>query len=26
VPLDKWFGSLHDGSDEAHAAMRKQRS
>jgi len=26
VPLDKWFGSLHDGSDEAHAAMRKRRS
>jgi hypothetical protein len=26
VPLDKWFGSLHDGSDEAHAAMRKRKS
>ena len=22
VPLDKWFGSFHDGSREAHAAMR----
>lgn len=22
VPLDKWFGSFHDGTDEAHAAMR----
>ncbi|MCZ8105070.1 MAG: sterol desaturase family protein [Burkholderiales bacterium] len=25
VPMDKWFGSLHDGSDEAHAAMRNRR-
>ena len=22
VPLDKWFGSFHDGSPEAHQAMR----
>ncbi len=22
VPLDKWFGSFHDGSPEAHEAMR----
>ncbi len=26
VPLDKWFGSFHDGTDEAHAAMRKKPS
>ncbi len=27
VPFDKWFGSFHDGSDEAHQAMReKQRA
>lgn len=26
VPLDKWFGSLHDGSDAAHAAMRKKKT
>ena len=26
VPLDKWFGSFHDGSDDAHAAMRKRRN
>lgn len=25
VPLDKWFGSFHDGSDEAHAAMVAKR-
>ena len=25
VPLDKWFGSFHDGSPEAHAAMRGRR-
>jgi sterol desaturase/sphingolipid hydroxylase (fatty acid hydroxylase superfamily) len=25
VPLDKWFGSFHDGSPEAHAAMLEQR-
>ena len=26
VPLDKWFGSFHDGSPEAHAAMRARRT
>ena len=29
VPLDKWFGSFHDGSEEAHMTMmarRKSRS
>lgn len=25
VPLDKWFGSFHDGSPEAHAAMMARR-
>ena len=25
VPLDKWFGSFHDGSPEAHAAMVERR-
>ena len=25
VPLDKWFGSFHDGSPEAHAAMQARR-
>ena len=25
VPLDKWFGSFHDGSDEAHEAMLERR-
>jgi sterol desaturase/sphingolipid hydroxylase (fatty acid hydroxylase superfamily) len=25
VPLDKWFGSFHDGSPEAHAAMMEKR-
>ena len=25
VPLDKWFGSFHDGSAEAHAAMLEKR-
>jgi sterol desaturase/sphingolipid hydroxylase (fatty acid hydroxylase superfamily) len=24
VPLDKWFGTLHDGSDEAHAVMNRR--
>ena len=24
-PLDKWFGTFHDGSPEAHAAMREKR-
>ena len=26
VPLDKWFGSFHDGSPEAHQAMLDRRS
>jgi sterol desaturase/sphingolipid hydroxylase (fatty acid hydroxylase superfamily) len=25
IPLDKWFGSFHDGSPEADAAMRRRR-
>lgn len=25
VPWDKWFGSFHDGTDEAHARMKAQR-
>jgi sterol desaturase/sphingolipid hydroxylase (fatty acid hydroxylase superfamily) len=25
VPLDKWFGSYHDGSDEAHEEMLRLR-
>lgn len=25
VPCDQWFGSFHDGSEEAHARMMKQR-
>ncbi len=25
VPFDKWFGSYHDGSPEAHAEMLKKR-
>ena len=25
VPLDKWFGSLHDGTPESHAIMRAKR-
>jgi sterol desaturase/sphingolipid hydroxylase (fatty acid hydroxylase superfamily) len=24
VPIDKWFGTFHDGSDEAHEAMNKR--
>jgi sterol desaturase/sphingolipid hydroxylase (fatty acid hydroxylase superfamily) len=24
VPLDKWFGTFYDGSDEAHAALKKR--
>ena len=24
-PLDKWFGSFHDGSPEADAVMRRRR-
>ena len=26
VPLDRWFGSFHDGSDEAQAAMQMRRA
>ena len=26
VPLDKWFGSFHDGSPEAHKAMRQAQA
>jgi sterol desaturase/sphingolipid hydroxylase (fatty acid hydroxylase superfamily) len=26
VPLDQWFGSFHDGSPKAHAAMLARRS
>lgn len=25
VPLDKWFGSFHDGTSEAHEAMKARR-
>ena len=25
VPWDKWFGSFHDGTDEAHAALAERR-
>ena len=25
VPLDKWFGSFHDGTAEAHEAMKHRR-
>jgi len=25
VPLDKWFGSFHDGSSEADEAMKARR-
>ena len=25
VPLDKWFGSFHDGTPEAHEAMKNRR-
>jgi sterol desaturase/sphingolipid hydroxylase (fatty acid hydroxylase superfamily) len=24
IPLDKWFGTFHDGSDEAHDAMNRR--
>jgi sterol desaturase/sphingolipid hydroxylase (fatty acid hydroxylase superfamily) len=24
LPLDKWFGSFHDGTDEAHEAMNRR--
>ena len=26
IPLDRWFGTFHDGSEEAHDAMRKRRA
>jgi sterol desaturase/sphingolipid hydroxylase (fatty acid hydroxylase superfamily) len=26
VPLDKWFGTFHDGSDAAHRAMNQRRA
>jgi sterol desaturase/sphingolipid hydroxylase (fatty acid hydroxylase superfamily) len=26
VPLDKWFGSFHDGTAEAHEAMKARRA
>ena len=26
APLDKWFGTFHDGSDAAHALMKKRLS
>ena len=26
VPLDRWFGSFHDGTPEADAAMQKRRA
>lgn len=25
IPLDRWFGSFHDGTPEAHEAMKKRR-
>lgn len=25
VPLDRWFGSFHDGTPEAHEAMKRRR-
>ena len=25
IPLDKWFGTFHDGSPEADEAMKKRR-
>ena len=25
IPFDEWFGTSHDGSDEAHTAMRMKR-
>ena len=24
VPFDRWFGTFHDGSPEAHARMQKR--
>ena len=26
LPLDRWFGTFHDGSEGAHAAMRRKRA
>jgi sterol desaturase/sphingolipid hydroxylase (fatty acid hydroxylase superfamily) len=26
IPFDKWFGSFHDGSPEAHARMQQRRA
>ena len=26
IPLDRWFGTFHDGSEQAHAAMRRKRT
>lgn len=26
IPLDKWFGSFHDGSPEAHKQMLERRA
>ena len=26
LPLDRWFGTFHDGSEAAHAAMRRKRA
>ena len=25
IPLDTWFGSFHDGTPEAHEAMKARR-
>ena len=25
LPLDKWFGTLHDGSQQAHEQMKDRR-
>ncbi|MBL6600572.1 MAG: sterol desaturase family protein, partial [Alphaproteobacteria bacterium] len=25
VPMDKWFGSLHDGTEESHKLMKERR-
>ena len=25
MPWDKWFGSFHDGTDEAHVRMMERR-
>jgi hypothetical protein len=25
LPLDKWFGSFHDGTPDGDAAMKKRR-